>query len=418
MTSTSGCPVAHDFDPLAESYLSSPYPELNLLREQAPVHYVPSLDHWLVTRYADIAAILADPATFSAANAQAPLSGLTEEASGILHNGLRNTPVLSNFDPPGHSRVRRLLAPLFSPRRMAQLAPRIEQFTTELVDAFAGRGRVDIVEALTFPLPALTLFRLLGFPDEDSEQLKAWCGEKLEINWGRPDAEYQLRATTNIVRFWDYCEHYVETRKHDLGDDLTSDLLRQRETDPGALDDREVASIVFALSFAGHETTTNLIGNALRHLLSRPQLWAEIGRDPETIAGAVQETLRYDSSVIAWRRVTTREVTIGDTVVPDGARLVLGLGAANHDPAVFAEPEEFEIHRANAKVQLSFGRGIHYCLGQLLARVETEIVLRHLSQRFPDLRLAAGQDVRYPRNISFRGPVSMLVEWSAPVPAH
>ncbi|MGW4488044.1 cytochrome P450 [Amycolatopsis sp. NPDC004368] len=413
MTSTSGCPVAHDFDPLADRYLSSPYPELNLLREQAPVHYVPSLDHWLVTRYADIAAILAEPATFCAANAQAPLSVLADQACDILHKGLRNTPVLSNFDPPGHSRVRRLLAPLFSPRRIAQLQPRIEQFTTELVDAFAGLGRVDIVEALTFPLPALPLFRLPGFTDEDVEQLKAWCGEKLEINWGRPDAEYQLRATTHISRFWDYCESYVEARKHRLGDDLTSALLRQRETNPDALDDREVAGVVFALSFAGHETTTNLIGNAVRHLLSRPGLWQEIGRDPEAIAGAVLETLRYDSSVIAWRRITTRQVTIGDTVVPEGARLMLGLGAANHDPAVFPEPAEFEIHRANAKVQLSFGRGIHYCLGQALARVETEIVLRQRSQRFPDLRLVPGQDVRYPRNISFRGPVGLYVEWSA-----
>lgn len=236
------------------------------------MHYVPSLDHWLVTRYADIAAILADPATFSAANAQAPLPVLTEEASDILHNGLRDIPVLSNFDPPGHSRVRRLLAPLFSPRRIAQLQPRIEQFTTELVDAFAGLGRVDIAEALTFPLPALTLFR------EARDQLGS--------------ARRRVPAageTTNISRFWDYCESYVEARKHRLGDDLTSDLLRQRETNPDALDDREVASIVFALSFAGHETTTNLIGNALRHLLSRPGLWQEIGREPEAIAGAVQE---------------------------------------------------------------------------------------------------------------------------------
>jgi cytochrome P450 len=413
VTSTYGCPVAHDFDPLADDYLSRPYPALNLLRERAPVHYVPSLDHWLVTRYSDIATILADPATFSAANAQAPLGDLTPEAAEILRAGLRNTPVLSNFDPPGHSRVRRLLAPLFSPRRIAQLRPRIEQFTTELIDAFAGLARVDIVEALTFPLPALTLFRLLGFPDGDVEQLKNWCGEKLEINWGRPDPEYQLRATTKISRFWDYCERYVEARKRDLGDDLTSDLLRQRENDPGALDDREVASVVFALSFAGHETTTNLIGNALRHLLSRPESWQEIRREPEAIAGAIHEVLRYDSSVIAWRRITTREVTIGGTTVPAGARLMLALGAANHDPSVFPEPDEFDIHRPNAKVQLSFGRGIHYCLGQHLARVESEIVIRQLSQRFPDLRLAPGQEVRYPRNISFRGPVSMQVEWTA-----
>jgi len=415
MTSPSGCPVAHDFDPLAGSFLRSPYPTLNDLRDQSPVHYVPSLDHWLITRYADVSAILGDPATFSAANVQAPLTSLVPEAADTLHKELRNTPVLSNFDPPGHSRVRRLLAPLFSPRRVAALEPRIEQFTAELVDAFADYGHVDIVGALAFPLPALTLFRLLGFPDDDVEQLKSWCGDKLEINWGRPDAAYQRRATKNMSLFWDYCEKYVEARKHDLGDDLTSDLLRQRDEDVDALDDREVASVVYALSFAGHETTTNLIGNALRHLLTRPKLWWRISEEPGLIAGAVYETLRYDSSVIAWRRITTRKVEIGGTVVPGGARLMLALGAANHDPSVFPEPEEFAIDRANAKVQLSFGRGIHYCLGHLLARVELEIVLRQLSQRFPSMRLVPGQDLEFPRNISFRGPVSMEVEWDVAV---
>lgn len=418
MASTSACPAAYDFDPLADDYLSAPYPVLNLLREQAPVHYVPSLDYWLVTRYSDVATILADPATFSAANVQAPLSNLTPEASNILRAGLRNTPVLSNLDPPAHSRIRRILAPLFSRRRVAELQPRIEEYTTELIDAFelinafAYLGQVDIIEALAFPLPALTLFRLIGFPDDDVGQLKYWCGEKLEINWGRPDPAYQLRATTNMSQFWDYCENYVDARTRDLSDDLTSDLLRQRENDPDALDDCEVASIVFGLSFAGHETTTNLIGNALRRLLARPDLWQEIRAKPELIAGVVQEVLRYDSSVIAWRRITTREVTIGDTTLPLGARLMLALGAANHDPTVFPDPDEFDIHRPNANVQLSFGRGIHFCLGHYLARVECEIVIRQLSQRFPDMRLVPGQDLRYPRNISFRGPVSMQVEWT------
>ena len=412
MASMSACPVANDFDPLADDYLSAPYPVLNLLREQAPVHYVPSLDYWLVTRYSDVATILADPATFSAANVQAPLSNLTPKASDILRTGLRNTPVLSNLDPPAHSRIRRILAPLVSPRRIAQLQPQIEQYAAELINAFTVRGQVDIVEALTFPLPALTLFRLIGFPDDDVEQLRSWCGEKLEINWGRPDPDYQLRATTHMSQYWDYCEQYVEARKLDLSDDLTSDLLRQRENNPEALDDCEVASVVFGLSFAGHETTTNLIGNALHRLLGRPDLWQEIRTKPELIAGAIQEVLRYDSSVITWRRITTREVTIGDTTLPQGARLMLGLGAANHDPTVFPDPDEFDIHRPNANVQLSFGRGIHYCLGHYLARVESEIVIRQLSQRFPDMRLVPSQDLHYPRNISFRGPVSMQVEWT------
>lgn len=418
MTKLSACPVADNFDPLADDYLSAPYPALNTLRDQAPVHYVPSLDYWLVTRYSDIATILGDPTAFSAGNVQAPLGKLTPEATDILGKGLRNTPVLSNLDPPAHSRIRRILAPLFSPRRITQLRPQIEQYTAELIDSLASLGRVDIVEALTFPLPALTLFRLLGFPEDDAEQLKYWSGEKLEINWGRPDPAYQLRATTNMSRYWDYCEAYVETRKLDLSDDLTSDLLRQREDNPDSLDDREVASVVFALSFAGHETTTNLIGNALHHLLAMPDVWQEIGTRPELIAGAVHEVLRFDSSVIAWRRITTREVMIDGTAVPKGARLMLALGAANHDPTVFPDPDEFDIHRANANVQLSFGRGTHYCLGQLLARVESEIVIRQLAQRFPDMRLVPDQDLRYPRNISFRGPVSMQVEWTTAAREH
>ncbi|GAA3071416.1 cytochrome P450 [Pseudonocardia yunnanensis] len=412
MTTPSGCPIAHGFDPLSDDYLADPYSVLNDLREIASVHYVPSLDYWVVTRYDDIAAILTDPSTYSASNAQAPFSTLTDEAQDILGRGLRNVPVLSSVDPPAHSRVRLPLAPLFLPRKVAKLQQRIEELATRLIDDFARMGRVDIVQALTFPLPALTIFRLLGFPDEHAEQLKQWCGDKLEINWGRPDADYQRRAATSVVKFWDYCERFVEIRAKSPGDDLTSRLLSRRETDDGVLSNREVASVIFGLSFAGHETTTNLIGNALRNLLSRPRLWQLLREDPELVDSAIDETLRFDSSVITWRRVTTRPVTIGGVDIPANARLMLAFGAANHDPRVFPEPEVFDIQRENARAQLSFGKGIHFCLGTHLSKIEARTVLGMLTRRFPDLTLAEGQTVTYPRNITFRGPESLVVEWT------
>ena len=412
MSTAVGRPVAHGFDPLADEYLAEPYSVLNDLRENGPVQYVPSIDYWVVTRYDDISAILGDPATYSATVAQQPLCTLTDEAQDILKNGLRTVPVLSNLDPPRHGRIRLHLAPLFLPRKVAKLQQRIEEFVTALIDDFASLGRVDIVPALTFPLPALTVFRLLGFPDEDVEQLKQWCGDKLEINWGRPDADYQRRAATNMVNFWEYCERFVETRAGSPADDLTSQLLAQRETDAEALTNQEIASVIFALSFAGHETTTNLIGNALRNLLSRPGLWQRLHEDPSLVDPAIEETLRFDSSVIAWRRITTKPVTIRGVDIPADARLMLAFGAANHDSSVFPEPEKFDIERENARIQISFGKGTHFCLGQHLGRVEARTVLGTLARRFPDLRLAEEQTLTFPRNISFRGPESLIVEWT------
>lgn len=407
------CPVAHDFDPLGADYLSDPYRPLESLRAESPVHYVPSLGYWLVTRYADIAGVFADRETFSERIAQEPLAPLSEEARQILTEGVRNTPVLTNFGAPGHTRVRLRLARPFLPRRVEQLRPLIEQRAEELIDKFASNGSADLVEALTFPLPALTVFGLIGFPAEDADQLKSWCDNKLEVNWGRPSPEYQQRAATNMSLFWDYCERFVVTRLSDPADDLTSELIRQRETDEDALDDREITSVIFALSFAGHETTTNLIGNTLRQLLSRPELLLAIQADPSVIDRAVEETLRFDSSVVAWRRITTKPTTIGGVEVPEGAKLMLSLASANRDPEQFTDPETFDIGRKNSRTHLSFGKGAHFCMGQHLARVEARVVIEMLVSRLPGLRLSDEQQWSFPPNISFRGPKKLQVEWDA-----
>jgi hypothetical protein len=174
-----------------------------------------------------------------------------------------------------------------------------------------------------------------------------------------------------------------------------------------------VATVIFGLLFAGHETTTNLLGNAVHRLLGSPGLWDRLVADPGLMAAAVEEVLRLDTSVPVWRRVTTRPVELGGESLPAGARLLIALGSANRDGDVFERPDEVDLHRGNAREHLSFGFGIHFCLGATLARMEVRTALEVLAGRLPGLRLSGGQELDFSPNLSFRGPTSLLVEWDA-----
>jgi cytochrome P450 len=210
-----------------------------------------------------------------------------------------------------------------------------------------------------------------------------------------------------------YVEDFVRGRADDLRDDYTSDLLRIREEDEDALSLEEVTSIIYSLTFAGHETTTNLIANGLRQLLTRREAWNELREDPDLIENAVEEMLRFDTSVSAWRRMATRPIEISGVEVPEEARLLLLLASANRDEEQFDEPDVFDIHRENAGKHLAFSQGIHYCLGAALARLEAGIAFKLLTARMPDLRLASeDQTMEFDPNISFRGPKELWVEWT------
>jgi len=391
-----------DFDPFAPAYLSDPYPQFPVLRDRVPF-YAPSIDMWVVARFADVDAVFRDPARFSAAIAQDPLVPLSPEARAILADGFRPPKVMSNLDPPEHARIRAHTTRAFSARRVAGLEPTIRARAGALIDGFAGRDEVEIVGALTFPLPAITIFTMIGFPDEDLEQLKAWCGERLVMTWGKPTAGDQVRVARQMVAYWTYCKAFVDRRDRERADDFTSDLLRTADED-GSLSREEIASIIYGLSFAGHETTTNLLANTLRRVLETPGTWAALRRDRTAIANVVEEGLRHDTSVIAWRRAARDATTIGGTEVPAGAKLLLLLASANHDPARFPDPERFDPQRTNARGHIAFGMGIHYCLGAALARLQVAVVLELLSQRFPQLALAPDQPYVFSPNIAFRGP--------------
>jgi cytochrome P450 len=414
-------PVNPTFDPLDPDYLSDPYPYFARFRRETPVFYAPKIDFWVVSRYEDVQNVVKDPETFSNVRVQEPLHPLTEEAQERLKQGVRVTPTTSTADPPLHRRTRKHAARAFSAKRVAGLEGRIREIANDLIDQMISEGRGDMVDKFAFPLPASVVFSLIGYPEEDTEMLKSWCFDRLKITWGSPLPDEQLETVEKMTSFFDYIENFVYDRAKDLQDDYTSDLLRIRAEDEDNLSLEEVVSIDYSLSFAGHETTTNLILNGLRQLLSRTGLWNELRGDPSLIENAVEEILRYDTSVPAWRRSTTRPVEIAGVEVPEGARLILLLASANRDESVFEEPDEFDIRRENAAKHIAFSHGIHFCLGAPLARLEARIAFELLTQRLPDLRLSPpDQEFEFDPNMSFRGPKELWAEWtpgkSSPAP--
>jgi cytochrome P450 len=406
------CPVHPGFDPLSDEFLADPYAVMaSLPLAETPVFYAPSIDYYVVTRYADIEAVFLDPDTYSAGAAQLPLVKLEPEATEILlAGGHRPQPSMVSLDPPAHTRLRRPAARAFTPRRVAEMEPRVRATVNELLDAVDPAAPFDLVETLTFPLPATIVFSFMGVPEADYAQLKDWCGHRATLAWGRPPAAEQVEHATSMAAYRAYLRELVARKADDRADDFASALLAIHDEDPEALSEEEIASILFSLSFAGHETTNYLIGNLVRRLLEDPARWDEVVADPALIPGAVEETLRYDTSVPAWRRIAKRTVTLGGVEIPEGSKLFLWLAASGRDASVFPEPDVFDLRRANARRHLAFGKGIHFCIGSALGKLEAQLALAELTRRFPRLRLVEGQELAFHPNISFRGPLTLWVQ--------
>jgi hypothetical protein len=318
---------------------------------------------------------------------------------------------MSNADPPDHTRIRKFTWQAFTPKRIAQLEPDVRRLVTRFIEQIEAEGRADLVRQMFYDLPVLVLFIFLGMPEEDVARVKTWSRNRLMLTWGRLPDDQQMREANGLLEYWKYTEAYIQGLVDNPPDNYVGDLIRVNRQNESDLSIHEITNVVYGLLIAGHETTTSMSANAIVTLMRHREAWERLCADPALIPNAVEELLRFDSSVITWRRKAVRAVEVAGVPIPEGAKLLLALCSGNRDDTHFPEPERFDLDRENAKTHLSFGFGIHYCLGAPLARLELKVILEELTGRLPSLRLVPDQAWEFPPNTSFRGPAHLWVEW-------
>lgn len=413
MQSTSGCPfhngaIGKEFKPYD---LNDPFPFYKKAREEQPVFYNEELDYYVVTKYDDIKEVFTDWKTFTSENAQKPLQQLDPRAHKIMEDaGMIGLSGLSGRIPPDHTRIRRVVSLGFNLARFKKLEPQIRELAQEQIAKFKQDGKAELIKQLAYDLPAYVIFMLLGVPKEDVDKVKDWAVSRLMITWGDNTPEQQIHHAENIVRYFNYCQNLVKLRHENPTDDLPGDLVRY-QLEGEDITDHEIATVCYSALFAGHETTTTLIGNSVRELLLHRTSWEKICEEPKLIKKAVEEVLRYSPSIVAWRRYSTEDAVVGGVEIPKGSNLLLIMGSGNRDEAMFENGETFDIERKGARKHLSFGFGIHFCLGSALAKLEAKIVLEELTKELPNLQLKKDQKFEFPPNTSFRAPAALEVEW-------
>ncbi|WP_329033365.1 cytochrome P450 [Streptomyces sp. NBC_01725] len=397
-------------------FATDPYPAYAWLREHAPVHRtrLPSgVDAWLVTRYADARRALADPRLSKNPLHHAEQAHAKGKTGIPGERGAELMTHLLNIDPPDHTRLRRLVSQAFTPRRVAEFEPRVQELTDGLIDAFAAKGEADLIHDFAFPLPIYAICDLLGVPREDQDDFRDWAGMMIRHGGGPRGG-----VARSVKKIRGYLAELIHRKRDDPGDDLISGLIRA--SDHGEhLTENEAAAMAFILLFAGFETTVNLVGNGTYALLRDPDQRARLQRSLDAgesalLATGTEELLRYDGPVeLATWRYATEPVELGGQSVAVGDPVLVVLAAANRDPERFADPDRLDLSRGDNK-HLGYGHGIHYCLGAPLARLEGQIALRTLLTRLPDLRLAVDpSDLRWRGGLIMRGLRTLPVQFTA-----
>lgn len=423
-SAASGCPdsdLARQFTPFDRPFLDDPYPFFARAQREEPVFYCPEIDYWVVTRYEDVRAIFRDPATWSAA---ITLSAVTPMSPRVLErlrqSGFRMNPVLTNLDPPEHARIRKHTTNAFSSRHVTAAGPWIRALADSFIDRmlakqpdFDGLCHADLLREYAYDLPAHVGMRFVGIPDDRVPYVKAWTANRVRLTWGRCSEEEQWDDVEGMIAMWKFCEdHVANIMAHDT-DSFLGDLVRFQRDNPESLTVNEIESMLFTMIVASHETTSNALASAILTLLENRTLWERLIAEPELIPNTVEEMLRHRPSVISWRRVATCDTALSGHQIRKGARMLLVLAAANHDPSQFPEPDKVDLCRANANRHLAFGHGVHLCVGAGLARLELKVFLEQLVARMPELQLDRPQSFDYPPSLSFRGPKRLLVHWAS-----
>lgn len=381
---------------------ANPYPFYAQMRSQAPVHWDETMGFWVLTRYADVAFAFSD-ARFSRAQ------GLRQGFKRLPESDQQTAePIYDAFakmmtyaDPPYHTRIRGLVSKAFTPRMIEQLRPRIQQLVDNLLDAAEAKGQMDVIADLAYPLPIMVIIEMLGLALEERKRFKEWSDDLFAIlGLVRHSPDLIKKAAQSLTEMTDHIVALSKERVSQPKEDLLTGLVTVMEAGDRLSEDELVANIGQILG-AGHETTTNLIGNGLLALLHHPDQMQKLRENPTLAPGAVEEMLRYDNPVQIVYRSVAEEVELDGQRIGQGQLVNLIIGAANRDPAQFSEPDRFDITRHEGR-QLGLGLGIHFCLGAALARLEGELVFNSLLRRFPAMQLAA-DTLEWQAHPSFRG---------------
>jgi pimeloyl-[acyl-carrier protein] synthase len=371
------------FDPLMPEFHANPYPFYRALQEEDPVHHSP-LGIWVCTRYDDAVMVLRDPRF-----GREGMARLMEARLGLTQDASRARDMLFQ-DPPDHTRLRALVSRAFTPRVVEVMRPHIQEIVDGLLDRVAEGRAMDVIEDLAYPLPVRVICEMLGVPASDQDVFKQWSTDiarSLDAGILPADSEVLPRGRDARGALASYFRSLIARRRKDPKPDLLSGLIAAEE-EGNKLSEAELVSTCMLLLIAGHETTVNLIGNGLLALLQHPDELRALREDPALIPTAVEELLRFDGPVQRTGRMTTAEVEIGGKLIPKDSVVVSVIGAANRDPAHFADPDRLDVSRKENR-HIAFGFGIHFCLGAPLARLEGQIALGTVVRRLPRLELVS-----------------------------
>lgn len=390
-------------DPANPDLIADPYPTLARLRSEGPLVPV-AQDLWAVTRYRDIVDVLSRPEDFSSSQANLPPTDPDPVAVAIRKKGWPLVPALLTADPPAHARHRRIVQQAFNGRRISQLTNFVSATIDELIDSFAESGRVELRTQFAEPLPLAMITSAIGLPHSDIDRVHRWS-DAVVARVGRSlSPDEQRRVAEENVELQGYLVEAIRLRRTLLTDDLLSDVAAASEADDDPLTMSEMLTILEQVLVAGNETTTRLIVFAAHRLATDTRLQAWLRLHPDLVPPFLEEVLRIESPVQSKIRVATRDTEVGGEPVTTGTRVLVHLGAGNHDPDVFPHPERLDLSRPNLRDHLAFGYGRHFCVGATLARTEARLAVARLLDRFQHIELAPDTPVpSYEASLVHRG---------------
>jgi cytochrome P450 len=405
-----------DFNPFDPAVLSSPIEFNRMLVSEAPVYRDPHTNLVLVSSYDLVMEALKRHEDFSNRFGQAMGGGKNQQPSEILEvmkQGYPTVDTMLTADPPEHKRFRGLVNKAFTPRRVERIEGEIQKVANELVDAFIGEERCQIISEFCVPLTLTVIADQLGVPRGDLPKFRRWTEGFVAQLGGMASAEGALEAARLIVEYQHYFAERLEDARREPREDIISDLVRARIEGERELDIPESLSIIQQILVAGHETTSSTIAAGLVLLIENPDQMALVREDPTLIPNMVEEVTRLTTPTQNMWRVATRDCELGGFAVSKGDFVFVRYGAANRDPAKFPDPDRFDLQRSNASEHVAYGHGIHFCIGAMLARKEMLISFKTLLSRLGALQLAPGQTLTHKPNMLLRGLSDFELEFRA-----